>query len=114
MLDPQKLQAIREKCVEANPEIVAETWVKPHEDVSLFQQFNAGDGKLYRPIRLADVLLAMDRQGDPNYCVTLDGDIWSVKAWGYEHKYCTWNLRQDFLDSQSPECIDFLYSLLHA
>lgn len=67
---------------------------------------------LGRPIRLADVLLAMGRKADR---INVGGDgafnclnqllgNWSKRAF--------WNLRKDNLEDQSEECINFLYELL--
>jgi len=102
----QKLQKVREWIVKANPEI---------EKERLWREglFGKNNKRLFvhRPIRLSDVLLAMGTSRDPNYCVALDGNIWYVGAWGYDKKVCNWNLRTDDLDHQSPETIDFLFSL---
>ena len=86
----KKLAAIQQKCVEANPEIENKRWGTE------------------RPIRLADVLLAVQKQeygGSPEFrytCEKLTSGAWHVH----------WNLRKDDLTEQSEECISFLYDLL--
>lgn len=124
----QQLQLIREKCIEANPEIVElkfgcvvkysskinMTCFHYGVDTSEYGNGNVGwyfikeDGGRYfdsmpnfpiigRPIRLSDVLLAMKAKIYHSF-VDMDGIIW--------------NLKQDDLTLQSPECIEFIYSLL--
>ncbi len=77
-----------------------------------------------RPIRLADVLLAIRAkvQNEDDYMVMLDGAFCTEEMSGMEsfiqpifkrNKPVEWNLKQDDLASQSPECIDFLAELLH-
>jgi hypothetical protein len=57
---------------------------------------------LGRPIRLADVLLAIQaKRGRP--------DARNPESWKVIH---LWNLRQDALAAQSDQCIDCLYELL--
>jgi hypothetical protein len=68
---------------------------------------------LGRPIRLADVLLAWEKNGISK-SVDQSGKMVDVKFDG-EHQrteLAWWNLRQDSLDQQSPETILFLASLL--
>ena len=62
-----------------------------------------------RPIRLADVLLAIQQEGwsDQN-------PMWSEETTlKKKKKLCKkWTLKKDNLQDQSPETIDFIYSLL--
>lgn len=65
-----------------------------------------------RPIRLADVMLAIGRREDRIH-VTCDG--WFCILQTPMHEFARrfqWNLRKDSLDEQGPETIDFLYELL--
>lgn len=90
------LQKIRAKCIEVNPEIVV--WSPIVADKKR---------KAPRPIRLADVLLAMKNvslevswfEGDDSL-MRLDGA--NVR----------WNLREDDLEKQSEETIKFIGSVL--
>lgn len=73
------------------------------------------DGKDFeiigRPIRLADVLLAIGRRSD-TWNISGDGyfNILDV-AQNWQRK-ASWNLRADSLSDQEPEIIDFIYELL--
>jgi hypothetical protein len=119
----QKIQAIREKCIEANPEITEmrceccmfnwgeyvngcpKCWrseLSREENRRLFP--NRSVRPVCRPIRLADVLLtcALGRQtGGAHY---------------YEKSVIPvvdmWNLREDDLTKQSPECVELVHQLL--
>lgn len=91
-----KLETIREKCVAAN-----------------LDEFEFG---IPRPIRLADVLLAIGDIGlasmniaAPNIDYGKASFIWEPFSSG---KHFIWNLREDDLSKQSEETIDFLYELL--
>jgi hypothetical protein len=63
-----------------------------------------------RPIRLADVLLAIGKVGlkahinQDGYFPTKSGNTTTLNYW---------NLRTDDLTQQSDECIDFLYMILN-
>lgn len=59
-----------------------------------------------RPIRLADVLVAIS---DPRLIITSHRGEFRWE--GVESAY--WDLKNDDLEKQSPECIDFLTSLLN-
>lgn len=68
-----------------------------------------------RPIRLADVLLAIDKFG--NYCIAArENGTFMVYGddceWRANGKLLFWNLRKDSLEDQSPECLEFLANLL--
>jgi|ERR1700735_2616515 len=165
-----KIQTIREKCIEANPEIVELKFgceIQLYDEDMTIATLIGGIGKctrhkkatncnedcdiesalwvstvesdpkelyeptewiieksrtdlykiLGRPIRLADVLLAI---GPDNQPITVDanGIITSFKAnpkdWESPifDKQVDWNLRADDLEKQSPETIEFLYDLL--
>lgn len=128
------LQKIREACIKANPEIVelkfgCEVRLKVRGDQGViiealripsngprgFVYWNKDMGEvrvlfaddfeiLGRPIRLADVLLAIDTQGKSHHEVN-----------GDECFLCSglWNLRQDDLSLQSEETLNFIASTLN-
>lgn len=97
----QQIAAIRAACIKANPEIVAQTY-RGSENTGY--EIEITD----RPIRLADVLLAL-----PD-----DSFGWG----GISRKYlffnsdasrsAEWNLRTDDLTAQTDECIAFIHSLI--
>jgi len=116
MTHDEKLSAIRAKIVEANPEIDSQKgehtfYLRRFCDGCNCQKFEAKALEKCpylrcREIRLADVLLA-----SPDVEIRLSKPI--VLFVDYDkHTDAQWNLRQDSLDSQSPETIDFLFSLL--
>lgn len=76
---------------------------------------------LGRPIRLADVLLAINQANDTNQYSGIGNnghfttDFGEKTAWsgdGNNQKAIMWNLRADDLEKQSEEMIEFLYQLL--
>lgn len=90
----QKIEAIREKCVAANPE---KEWI-------------LGDERNYdAPARLADVLLAIKLSFDGG---TLTGRLEETKQAIHDLADFRWNLRVDDLSLQSPETINFLFEIL--
>jgi hypothetical protein len=84
-----KLETIRQKCIEANPDLQYRL-----EHLIASDTFEVG------PIRLADVLLAMHSRDSG----------WTPKE--VMRLLSLWNLREDDLTKQSPETIQFLASLL--
>lgn len=152
----EQLAAIRQKCIEANPEIVElkfgcallrpssgrpykviedmtwgantkEVWINsvPFGSMSLPLRVNKEEalrgipddnGEVWRiigrPIRLADVLLAMGMRRPMRgmiYC-TSDGVL--IDFENRKESGAVWNLRADDLDQQSDETISFIHSLL--
>jgi hypothetical protein len=102
MTKDQKLEAIRAKCIAANPQ--EKPWMSESERVW---------DDAVRPVRLADVLLAI-----PIAAVTLQ--LWPDRLWitytdpghdGAAHDGA-WELTKDDLSLQSQETIDFIHSLL--
>lgn len=105
-----KIQAIREAVIRANPEAGE---LKHYECGSC----GADDELHYRPIRLADVLLAINLaiSNSPARDDEDDDSNAEHQTWLQEsvlRLLDLWNLRADNLTQQSPACIDFLYSLL--
>jgi len=95
-MNNKNLELIRQKCIEANPEIESRTFQ--------FQNLHIHD----QHIRLADVLLAIKQKEDGLTPVIL-GDIF----WGEEGRMdTTWNLHKDDLNEQSEETINFIVELL--
>lgn len=98
-----KLNLIREKCIAANPEI---------GELKKFVCENCGgnDEVHYRPIHLADVLLAIaERIG---FATVKELGINSFGEFFFSDNIKErWNLRTD-LENQSEETINFLYELL--
>ena len=100
MTRDKQLIGIREVCIKVNPGLKPASAPK-----------NDSQAHTVRPIRLADVLLAMKtKYVDKGY-------IFGVPAWikhGGELLFGSylWNLREDSLDKQSDETIDFIFNLL--
>jgi hypothetical protein len=110
-----KLQVIREKCIEANPEIKSDLMECPECRLAVF--WDGSRVLKQRPIRLADVLLAI---GNMLIVVDAEGNFyrlkmmlnWKVPRITKDSHLGKWNLRADDLSQQSPETVDFIYSLL--
>ena len=136
-----KLKLIREKVIEANPEIVelkfgceVEYEKKPFRMIyfgvvttihkssicvlhnRLIPDFIVKERDIRkiigRPITLADVLLAIKT----GIYIREDGSIYSDEGVPLDLHYTgvSWNLKDNNLNNQSEECIDFLYELLKA
>lgn len=139
----QKIKEIREKCIQANPEIVelkfgCEIYRKGATKREFFsgsfnnlmsivridemgawlpfelpyppesQEFEV----IGRPIRLADVLLAID-ENKIYLLIDSDGSFhMHDKNMELEYQDCRWNNSKDDLILQSPETLDFIHSLL--
>lgn len=140
-----KLEVIKQKCIEANPSIMelgfgceiekdGEIYKLAVEtDLSLFSKTtenfwfcvsskgqavslekNVRTTILGRPIRLADVLLAIREKNKENWLWQkwLDGSHQAKKSIVSLIDYDGWNLLKDNLTDQSQETIDFLSNLL--
>lgn len=98
MTREQNIQLIRERAVEANPEIRGRWGIDDTPPIE-------------RGVRLSDVLLAME--GKPAYdrvVVTTSGHIMDFE--GVVPPNAKWNFRKDDLTQQSDETISFLAELL--
>lgn len=122
-----KLKHIREKCIEANPEIKKRRYKTQELLLYMFEQLEHDIGvsipsvedhqkqaKEYaiHPIRLADVLLAIgDILDETQTYKEKMGDYFVV---GHDEKdeQLKWNLKDDNLDNQSPETLEFIANLL--
>lgn len=100
-----KIETIREACIKANADLV---------------ELNGAEIPS-RPIRLADVLLAIEEDKQVVISKEDDGAYFGKVSNGdtrYEHDISIrwspafWNLRADDLTQQSEETINFLYDLL--
>ena len=109
MTREQNIALIREKCVAANSDIERLVGYGRHGDKLIDD----------RPVRLADVLLAINYYEE----VVKNKNSWfdepSNIIGGELILYITeagrmiWNLRKDNLTEQSDETLEFLYNLLH-
>ena len=100
-----------EAIVKAVHEVRSESFLKPHEGVPLFQQFNSTTGTLDRPITLEDVLRAILFKAN-YYCVDTGGRFWELQnVQDQRHCLAKWLLGKS-LSEQSSETISFLHSLL--
>lgn len=97
MTHAERLQHVRQKCVEANPQILKGEW-----DAGIGSQPECW---IPRDIRLADVLLALQTHLTSSTVMSVCGRI----CFGDD---VSWNMRKDSLDDQSEETISFLHSLL--
>lgn len=139
------LGIIREACIKANPEIVkldwgcqyrtfnrflrvAESLMTPMDGSKDLYEYRNAEGRNFavqikeiigRPIRLADVLLAIG--GSPlhqasEFRVNGSRGIAEFKIWGIAtdtfQGWFSWNLRADSLEEQSDEVLSFLGELL--
>lgn len=99
------LEIIRAACIKANPKII----------VNQHAQLIGWDHKVTyfeekRPIRLADVLLAIGGESDTEQSQwRYLGNLSKVCGFGWN---VAWNLRNDDLSQQSPETLRFLANLL--
>lgn len=151
---PNHLETIRAACIEANPEIMelkfgcevdAVKGVKTFfvgrndiedenyfididqvgsEDTQFSCEGNCSSKILGRPIRLADVLLAIKERykNTTGFFMNQYGMFYqmidelknpdSTDSLLVKYKTLGWNLRQDDLSLQSPECLAFLADLL--
>ena len=103
----QQLADIRAKCIEANPEI-AEHYTKVRGQVT--GTLHHIRTKVGRPIRLADVLLAIGMR--PRLQVGINEGLGVMTTGDGTMLRATWNLRTDDLTKQSPKTIAFIHSLL--
>lgn len=116
----EKLETIRKACIATNPAIQS-TYHKTTgnnlrcsncgEPAVMGSKCEKGE---IRPIRLADVLLAIDKKDgfkniENNFVMYSDGSM----SWSSETKDMqgSWNLLKDELCLQSTETIEFLYQL---
>lgn len=97
----ENLQKIQDACAKANPD-------------GLLDQTGESEWSFKREIRLADVLLVMPYWIGPSikngYACWLRFDEGDMAVTCAEQN--SWNLLDDDLSHQSPECIEFISSLI--
>jgi hypothetical protein len=109
MTRDEQLAAIRQKCIAANPNILCcDVCGKEYQD-SCF--INHAGQKMRRPIRLADVLLAMIAHSHYPKMET-SGTALVFFALDNETVLGTYDLRTDDLTQQSEETVAFIHSLI--
>lgn len=96
----QHIEVVRKACVAANPEIVESHQGEEDGEIVWIE--------IFRPIRLADVLLAMGRKWRINGSGYFDDG--TGKVLGTPDPY--WNLCANDLTQQSDETLKFLADLL--
>lgn len=101
------LTRIREKCIEANPDIQRSTRMHVRLDENDLGKREYKKVYWSRPIHLTDVLAAIE-QVQPQ-SISMDAATTLATNWGGRSK---WNLRADDLEKQSPETLEFIGSLL--
>lgn len=144
MTKEQQIKEIREKCIEANPEIVElkfgcfvmtvfkKTKTRIPVQVCLIDKNYAGnwivtpwvsgagtitikekdiDEIIGRPIRLADVLLALNKSVSLG-CYPQYNDMLLINANDTHKTSGFWNLLKDSLTEQSEETITFIHQLI--
>ena len=91
MTTPQKIEAIRQACVRANPE---RKWIERDRD--------ANDERLEidLSVLLSDVLLAMNKKLDK----------WASRSWN--SVIASWNLLRPSLEDQEEATINLVYEIL--
>jgi hypothetical protein len=92
------LDKIRKACIEANPQ---GHWLQPSSAVTAPGSFVPEN----RPIRLADVLLAIE-------CKFSEPTLPRVSLWGVANTIELWNFRDDNLEHQSEATINFIALLI--
>lgn len=108
-----QLEQLRRKIAEANSGICQDEHLT-HGDLCrhCFRDVmhKGAPERCIRPIRLADVLLALPGPTG----IDADGHflVYDQNGWHLPGKVVGWDLRADSLDAQSPETIAFLHSLL--
>lgn len=99
----QQLELVRAKVIEAVPGIRGIGSKRDGHRIRAVE--------VTRPIRLSDVLVAVDYPEGQACIYDEDGNIVVTKGTHAGHGGY-WNPLRDSLDEQSPECIDFLAKVL--
>lgn len=125
-MNQEHIKKIREAVIKANPSILDlelgceyESCLDGAKMKWIDDQTSRDIGKIIgRPIRLADVLLAINQVlGINNVAIEEYGVFMQTdnEGWGEIHdndKRVKWILKDDNLENQSEDCINFLYQLL--
>lgn len=123
-MNTTKLKLIREKCIEANPQIEDRLFCDKYQTFSP-KDFCDECLRLVAPIRLADVLLALQNTvkdvDEPIITVAQSGgfvaldvatETWEFARSEDKDEIVEWNLHADDLEKQSEQTVEFLYNLL--
>ena len=97
MTHQDKIQKIREKCIEANPEI---------NEIILPDYPNGR----HRTIRLADVFLALKSLDPKTFQETLKDLVIGIEN---GKKIMFWNLKDDNIENQTPPTVNLILNLLN-
>ncbi|HDY66718.1 MAG TPA: hypothetical protein ENH85_02885 [Candidatus Scalindua sp.] len=90
------------------------------DETKVFNPYNKDDSGylieiLGRPIRLADVLIAIEK-ANLEYPISIYASGECYRSFGFEHdgkeRLFDWNSKDNNLDNQSDECKEFLIKLL--
>lgn len=114
MTSSTHLESIRGACIEANPEIEKQKCVMCGY-VDCDRSTTGCPAYIGRPIRLADILIALETYsilGGWQFMVDVCGDFYALPDGNNPQIKSRWNLRKDNLEDQSEECLAFLASLL--
>lgn len=109
------LESVKKKIIEAVPEIFSENCPTCGYDGLWNATYTEDKG--HRPIQLADVLMAIDKNIPSDISLPIriavdnEGFITTYFEDDCVEQACYWDLRQD-LDNQPQEVIDFLNELL--
>lgn len=114
---PNPLSSVRKAVIEAVPSISEAFSI--HEIYGEESRRTVDGRAIYkstivagRPIRLADVLAAIDKKfPEPYQEIRINDGFYRFGNDG-DWRKATWNLRDDDLEKQTPECISFLAKLL--
>jgi hypothetical protein len=100
----EELSLIRQKCIEAVPELLkSRTW-SVHKDEWRIQTYE---------IRLVHVLRAVERAHDESpFVIDCRGRFYQLDQGQITKTSHLWNLRLDLLSDQSAATVAFLYALL--
>lgn len=109
MTRQEHIDLIRAACIEANPSDTTLRDKNSWQGLQIKREYG-------RPVRLADVLLAIDKAANPRYGnlhVTTGGHLGVISPVApMTHVYAQWDLIHDDLVDQSDQCVAFLAELL--
>ncbi len=110
MTNLQKIEVIRAKCIEANPEIKKRRYAIGRGEDFYTSKY------ILPTIHIADVLVAIQHTPKTSKLVIDDyGVFWdmnTLKNSTLQEKSFAWNLLKDDLTLQSEETINFIYDLI--
>jgi len=112
-MTPQQTQEVKNKIIEAVPEIRYKVCPVCEQRAGLSGYCKCGaflkEKEITRPIQLADVLRAIGIIKDSSWVIDAIGRIYN--QFPSESLHCDWDLSKDF-DGQSDETKEFLYNIL--